>query len=176
MAATAKQTPPKLTKRERAVAIAKDVIRQLRWLRVAQYHYLNVQDSDKIESAIDKVGYDADLRDILPVVRKNCDVCAKAAMLLSKARVFDKVPISEVFSSWGSSIADDDEICSLLSGSFSSKTLSLIEAAFERSRMFAGYTPESIAAEEFGDRYPDPKKRLRAIMLNVVKNNGEFKP
>lgn len=54
----------------------------------------------------------------------------------------------------------------------------LIESAFERSPFFAPFDKSSakFRAILFGSLFSDPRRRLRAIMVNCVAHNGQFRP
>jgi hypothetical protein len=107
---------------------------------------------------------------------KSCHVCALGACFLANVEKTDNVPYLD-------STHRRDEITENLSKIFSEGQMGLIEAAFERSSDY-GYKGDDNdntydlveAAVEFGERYDDPTKRLRAIMKNIIKNNGEFVP
>jgi hypothetical protein len=58
---------------------------------------------------------------------------------------------------------------------FSERQLRLIESAFE-VRAFHSDNQQYVEAEEFGQKFINDKKRLLAIMENVVENKGTFKP
>lgn len=62
---------------------------------------------------------------------------------------------------------------------FDSKTMDLMEAAFERHHFEwaeSADTSEIEAAIAFGKRYRSVRKRVRAVMENIIANKGYFKP
>jgi hypothetical protein len=75
-----------------------------------------------------------------------------------------------------------DDLTARLGEIFPQEQQHLIESAFELTNMSNGpgrtqLPHESIdAAINFGAAYDVPKARLRAIMKNIVKNDGEFRP
>jgi hypothetical protein len=120
---------------------------------------------------------------------KHCRVCAKGAMLIGYIDVFNKLKLNDL-NNFSTEVEDmlyveNSKIVNVLSKHFSQKQLQLIECAFEDGPvqnprdssgrpLVTGATLEK--AIKFGNKYPDDKKRLRAIMNNMVKNNGIFKP
>ena len=117
---------------KKAVAIAKDV---LKWLGT---QYI-ANSSTYTDATIWKRGRktaptDGDLRDHIDKI-KSCKVCALGACVLSKARLFDKLPMAEVvfpggdFGLWGNiAHREVDEV-------FGEEQRMLIESAFERGNM-----------------------------------------
>lgn len=94
---------------------------------------------------------------------KNCTVCARDALFLASVDRFDSCDLAEIGSlnseAQGRSVKDWGE------------QAYLIEAAFEC------YDDDDSADEirEFYEAHADPRKRLRAICLNIIKNGGKFK-
>ena len=116
----------------------------------------------------------------------DCHVCGVGGLLVAKCMRFDQFEISELF-------CDEirlgiGEAGNGLADLFSDEQLALIECAFEQwhapSVVVGGVQSDfgSIAAEaqnkaaDFGERYYDHKERFLAIMRNIVKNEGTFKP
>jgi hypothetical protein len=176
-----------MTNSEMAVAIATDVISQLR----KRNSKMKVKDGNAyVDTDFRPEDTTGDLREILPeMLKTDCTVCAKGALIISKARLFNKVPLKKIFPErewqnfFGRHIDRLDLIrnCStmsaLLSPIFPRKTADLIEAAFEKTLYYASNSsPTSRKSVNFGLKYPDPKKRLIAIMKNVIANNGDFVP
>lgn len=166
-----------MTKREMAVAVANDVLAQLR--KRTKGYVVTTGYYIRTGSPLPSTG---DLRDHLDTIQKGgCQVCALGAALLSKARLYDKVPMN--FTNGGyASYCSGDACYRSLSDVFSRKQMVLIESAFERMNMDPDsrrddYTPVAIQnAIDFGTQYSDDKVRLRAIMKNIVENDGVFKP
>lgn len=154
--------------RKLAVAIAKDVLKQLRARR-----YL-AQPGVYLEADGAKVKGGDDLRKVLPKIKK-CHVCAIGAAFLSYVRLKDGVKVvaadgwpagsrppafvhpegsHTLFSGRASAMRD------LLVQAFDRDMLSDIESAFESN--WGGYRTAG--------------NRLRAIMLNIIRNKGKFEP
>jgi hypothetical protein len=168
-----------LTKAEKAVAVAKDVLAQLRKPNCGGMKVANDGSYFATDFYLTDEDYKKDLQDILPkVLEEGCTVCARGAALISKARLFDKVPVIKITGdTWwnsGGIYVDQDDTAELLKGVFSKKTLHAIECAFEQDPCMDHSLPCEYGAALFGRRYDDPVKRLAAIMRNIVKNNGEF--
>lgn len=159
-----------MTKPQKRVAIAKDVIAQVKLekYRTTPGQYFSYMSSD----AADSCGGDAQQ---YLVGGGSCDVCALGAIFASTVKVKNTVTLVDA------DRQDNESIAYYLKGIFDRKQLGLIEAAFEREHRFAeteaGCTYEAAeAAVVFGLWYPENSKRMIAIMQNIVKNNGTFKP
>lgn len=179
------QTKSKLTKkiREQRVAIAKDVLKQLdaQRIQLERRRYLSgvLLNYDASSRGTDLQAYVDGLL--------NCRVCLLGACLLSKARLFNAVPVELVASfptfgrdkgPLGLAIAGED-IHENLSSIFDSRTLTLMESAFECRDMADSeddYSddPEIQAAIDFGNAR-EPETCVRDVMQNIIDNNGEFK-
>lgn len=170
---------PKLSKKEMAVAIANDVLAQLRKRKKGYIASAGVYvSSSAFHNEIDHKST-LDLKDHLDEIQEDgCRVCALGAALLSRARLYDNVPFSDFYSKWES---DGQSGChQFLKDVFSHKQLTLIESAFEGADM--DYEGDGLSAREvkrvcaYYEKYPDDKARMRAIMTNIVENGGVFKP
>lgn len=137
-----------------------------------------------------------DLQKIIKTKVANCRVCALGAAMVSYVRLYDKVKVGAAEVSGTDGYYDygkdayknyegliGERPTETLSKLFSTDQLDLIETAFERMRMGsldsdAGYEDGSPAeaALEFGGEYYDPEVRLKAIMKNIIKNEGTFRP
>lgn len=158
--------------REKAVAVARDVIERLdshESFTPLTGRYLSTPRVFMIDELEGK-----DLQDFIPEIeRSGCQVCALGGLLFCKAVLYDEVPALIV--SMGH--ATRYSTVNALSDVFDTKTLDLVEAAFEQSRRFAeDYQDEAVRAEVFGKQYEGDRERMRAIMENIVANNGEFIP
>lgn len=182
MKKSAKKKPakrPLSKKRQLAVAIAKDVIKQIkaRRLRIGNAgYYVNgeippncgIQVGDQVQEHI-------------PLLRRKCDVCAKGAIFLSYVELKNQVTfLPENFHDRCGDPAhrivdfDGADICENLGGAFSRESLDLIEMAFERCNLWL--SDKSKAAYDLGSRYKTPGKRMIAICENIIENKGVFKP
>lgn len=163
-----------MTKSEMAVAIAKDVIEQLRGPLKAASHYCY------LTTTYSPTNPDCDLRDILPeMLKEGCTVCALGAALISKAKLFDAVPLRSLILNHlqGAQCVYEMHVTRILAikmleSVFSDNTLNDIESAFEKFPNVQGRNTYGAAC--FGCKYADDTERLVAIMENVIANNGEF--
>ena len=165
-----------MTKRERVLAIAKDVLAHLRLLSCEEGSYIGVRSTEKASDAMDKlIEKGGDAQPHIDKIARNCDVCALGAAFLSYVRLYDGVSVEDVV---------PDALIEKMKTVFSAEQLMLIEAAFELDarppivgRLGGEHLPAgSRDAVCFGERFDDPKKRLKAIMENIVANDGVFKP
>lgn len=173
---------PKPTKAERRVAIAKDVLAQLRLERYVATEgvYVDHRVAELASTAPDKP-----LEKLLPQV-KSCEVCALGACFLSAVRKYNDVKAGEIddpetFMRYDGSMMtehmfNDTTMRTKLARHFTDAQTGLIESAFERMPM-GSLTDEGAAdAIDFGHCYDTDHDRLVAIMKNIVKNDGTFKP
>jgi hypothetical protein len=176
-------------KAEKRVTLAKDVILQLELQRLIAYSgdyicglNLTFDENGKL------IKNDVELQSILPT--QTCRVCAKGAFFIADIMRRDKMKISEAKHGIG-----NEKIVRRLSDIFTRNQLDLIETAFEKSVIYEEnetlmeekvikstgdvdyiYTPLAKKAISFGKKYKDTTNRMIAIMNNIIKNNGEFKP
>lgn len=157
----------------KAVAVAEDVIKLLgenpdsvrvrmrRCFFSTHYHPLR----DEINR---------DLQDVLPqILESGCAVCALGAAMVSKARLYDNVPLKSLFN-WAAPCwtVYRKTTTKLLEDVFSEHTLRKIECAFE---VFCLFEEKSCyGATCFGAKYLDDRQRLIAIMNNIIDNGGDF--
>ena len=163
----------KLSKKQRRLAIARDVLSQLRAKKfIAQTGIYLRADDLKNEEAAEPV----DLQCFLLQTNPQCTVCGIGAAVCSLARLGDEVQ----YGSEGA-FRDNTDYHGKLRPVFSEKQIHLIEWAFEgRETTDEAYdflsTKERLSAEKFFTKHPNTDKRLAAIFRNIVKNNGTFKP
>jgi hypothetical protein len=106
-------------------------------------------------------------------IEDTCDACAKGALLASCVLNVNKVRTDDP-------ISENRFISNKLSKWFEVGELDAIEAAFERdiihdqTDILYG-TSLGKKAINFGNRFNDDKKRLLAILKNILKH-GKFKP
>lgn len=161
---------------KKAVAVAQDA---LKWLSMARFlmsgsSYLSqVYDTPKFDPQVDLGAQSA--RAI-----RNCRMCMLGACLVAKARVFDEVPVGQLLSWDGSSVAAHrSDIVNNLAGIFSSRALNMIEAAFEVSKeVDRRRVPDTDwdAAQVFGARFSIARRRAREIFKEIIRQGGEFDP
>jgi hypothetical protein len=171
-----------MTKRERAVMLAKDVLKQLKVIgRISRGSYSSTLDSaDRVELA--SILANDSMKEDIHKLAKHCDVCALGACFISHIGLFNNVASSAVIrKSYDNSVPciyfDYNVMMKSLRKTFSSDNLYLIESAFEKRAVYgAGGGTDVQAAVVFGERYGDPSERLKAIMRNIIANNGRFVP
>lgn len=182
----------KLTRAQKAVAIAKDVCKRLKIQK------LNVKRANGYvhRKSGFRFTFEKSLQEQIDAVESQCQVCALGGMFLSYVRLFNNVDITYDMRNF-SPIADK------LGKVFSHKTLALIEGVFERrivngqciSNRFLKYIDSDIE-EEYEGRvrsYHDnivedaknktncvlsKKEKSEAVLLaickNIIRNNGKF--
>lgn len=104
-----------------------------------------------------------------------CDVCALGSCFISLVNIKNKCSIEEV--------ADESKVYYLvfqrLKPIFGARNMDMMESAFERvfSDNADSDLPEHTlnAAAEWGEQWQDDNERLRQIMLNIIRNDGNFK-
>jgi hypothetical protein len=154
---------PKDSKSKRAVEIAKDVLKQLKIKKyiATQGTYVSLVGVDNDDVNLDGKQLDEILKD-----RKvKCRVCAKGALLMSKAMVYDDLTFGE-----------KDDVGSLRED-FDADDLNLMEAIFEGDEQF-GYDScgnDTAVICEINKAYRTPEKVLEVLMKNVIKNKGRLK-
>lgn len=126
-----------------------------------------------------------------------CSCCALGGMFMSCTLLNNQTTVQQLntaSNALGDAIESPEEFAESrvfsngLIKFFSAAQLKLIETAFEGNGGYFYETPydeegelikrpaATMAALEWQDKYPDVKKRLIAIMQNIIKNNGTFKP
>ena len=166
MTATAtKKAPSELTKKRARIAIAKDVLKQLRYLTVERGYYFYVPYSSK--SKLLEKNYAEDAQKHVPLLKRDCRVCALGACMISHVKLFDDCNLKPFL--------NNDRPDNQLGKWFSQEQLDMIEFAFETSPD-GDYYGDHCISHQFGARFANHKERLRAIMKNIVANDGEFKP
>ena len=175
----------KLTPPQQRVAIAKDVLEQIRIKRFTPYSGKYISSINFKNGLYKSEMGSKDIKSNFAKI-KNCSVCAMGACLMSATKFANKLNFEDV----GVHRTDfkDEKVKDLFSSIFSPEQLLLIEIAFEGNdsgadRMGydifgADYPTCEITqkCDEFYLKYEDEKSRMVAIMKNLIKNKGEFKP
>lgn len=169
MTTKAEQRYQQMSREQRRVAIAKDVIAAIRAKKFGR-----VSPGTYIYGPGDLPLNKSTAGRLMP----ECEVCARGAMMLTKIAKYN-----------GYEVSANKMVCFLgpmakratsaaLRDAFSPLALNLIETAFERSTSFAsGCSPTAaVEAYEFGCDHDDPSDRLLAIMQNIVDHHGTFRP
>lgn len=147
----------KLTKAQQRVAVAKDALAQL---KAEKYKATSGVFIDS--GFLNNLCYSDSTDQAQPVLQNmgTCRLCAKGAIFLSTIRKYNKATVYEL------THAHEDVSNDL----FGQDNLDRIEAAFEC------WSHVSWKACDFGDKYINDHDRLVAILKNIIKNNGTFKP
>ena len=177
--------------RDRRVAVAEDVLLQLDRtdvpLRVGgepgyicgEPGYISGVDHTG-SAAYEGLNLDGNLKDQVDIVQRNCTVCAMGALLLSKARLLDEVPMADL--AYKHREVEDRIIfigradtVRLLKDTFDADTLTRAEAFFEGSCMHmrdADYYLGGMAA--YASSMSSSRERLVMLADNIARNRGEF--
>lgn len=180
-----------LSKPEQRVAIAKDVIASVKkGFYNAESTYLTLPSEVEMKVwTTDSLTHDAiptklGERDVQSHFNEmnGCTVCGVGSCLVSLVKFTNNVNFFDL-------LQGDSDIWKRLTKYFSLSQLHMIEAIFEDNSGYGttkaislGYSPSEKIAEELNQcratlLYPFEKnERLIAIMNNIVRNNGTFKP
>ncbi len=181
-----------LTKPQQRVAVAKDVIKMLntKFLHAKKGTYFQFDSSVKIVPE--------KLDDLFSTIKRkqdSCTVCGIGGCFAGMVDLGNKITTKSVIGEvdrveYFDEIGDED-MRKYLRKVFTPRQLTMIECAFE---MYAGHhdgkdyakswgtkawdknVKDSHAADDFGRNYANSNDRLIAIMENIIKNKGEFKP
>ncbi len=169
-----------MTKAQVRVEVAKDVIRSLRLLTVRSGIYFKPAGSVKLVNSI--VSSSTDSKRVAQKLKKGCEVCALGACFLSSVRLTNKWEFGGFEEHWTEPeqvrAVEREVLEEKLHKIFTPFQIDLIETAFE------GYYCTNLAndrsvigrAISFGSKHYSSTNRLRAIMKNIIRNNGMFKP
>jgi hypothetical protein len=173
----------KLTKAEMRVAIAKDVIAQIKAKKynpVQGCWVIWVDGPDYDDWLVDNsANCRVDVQKYTKSIKK-CNVCALGSLFVSAVNKYNNVYGTYMTVSTDQ-VFDTSETNnrSPLLRYFTINQMRLIEYTFEGG-MGAVYFDDlkqmKGKADAFYSQYPDDKDRLLAIMKNIIKNNGTFKP
>jgi len=171
-----------LTKAEKRVAIAKDVLKYVgkgKFEARGGVYYRAIELSNEFDSLS---GYDSDKPvELQKILQKatSCTVCAKGALLFADILKKNECKMSEF------ELGDKEEqnfIAERLTKDWTIKQLGLIESAFEENGQYAievGYSAKMAdRVEQYREdkRVDDDESALISIMKNIIKNKGTFKP
>jgi hypothetical protein len=160
-----------MTKAQARVAIARDVIEQLRAGKLAACHlgFVHIEGN----SLFHRLPTNAPTQLGDYATKATCQVCGIGGMLIGYARMFDGVRTKDYF---GSDNRREFIHQKLGKAGFSKKQMELVESAFETDVHHYKDIKAARRAQELGYQYADCDDRLTAIMKNIVKNKGTFKP
>lgn len=160
----------KLPVRFRRVKLAKDVIKHL-------------QGKDKIITAVRNSYFDLNLSwdaeydwsyssQVDEVVSSiGCEVCAIGALFIADVMIRDRATVHDAYGV--------DTMKRRLSKHFGVRALELIETAFEMVPAPGGTIDDGEIIDKairFGKRFESDKRRMIAIMNNIIDNDGDFIP
>jgi hypothetical protein len=186
---TTKTKKKKLTKNQMRVAIAKDVLAQIKSKKIIPQMGVWMEDpkmgslDDIVYNSVDNYLDSDDTCRLMPFSAqdytkkvKNCRVCALGSIFVSSVNLFNGVEFDN-----GEEVYDcfENLKTSPLNRYFSPEELELIEGCFEGddgAHSDKLETRKRGVAIAFKNKYPVVKKRLEAIMHNIIKNDGSFKP
>lgn len=180
-----------LDKRNRRIAIAKDVIKQIDAGKISASSgtYFKMMQAPKSDGKLDLA-----LKE-----QSHCSCCGLGACFYSLIMLGDKVKVSEVIEkfpylesfNYGHSVYSD-KMRDYLRDHFSSEQITLIESAFEKHRIEDPLVKKSKEltkiirkAVSFGEKADKNfdisgfnnvnENRLISIMKNIIKNRGTFR-
>lgn len=166
-----------MERNEKAIAVAEDVLKQLPNLKLRRsnaYLFGNIPELR---------GVSGDVQEHIEKVQANCQVCLLGACLLSKARLYDGVPLESIRrndeSSYYNFNISGEDIKQLLADVFPIKESECIEAAFEGSSGLEDFDTDEELLERavyFGNQFSGVDERVRQVMYNIIENNGHFIP
>jgi hypothetical protein len=164
----------KLSKRQQRIAIAKDVLSQLRLrkykVKTGVYFRSDVLSNYFFEGGVYMASPKPpmDLQTCLLTKNPQCTVCALGSAFTSLSRLGDEVEF-----------AQRERPHASLFPIFGEKQVHLIETAFEGLEVswYKLSQKQLRKAYSFFKKYePSANKRLAAIFRNIIRNEGTFKP
>jgi len=172
------------TQRRKAIEVARDVLLQLRLKRImaSSGTYLQIDVSGEAETCALDNGDASFKKSFAQDKSISCRVCAIGAAYIGYINRFNRVTNDQAES------AGVNQMIDTLSAIFSEEQLRMMEAVFEGG--FVGGDPDwyldldyeneeqarvDMLINNFYEKYDDDDQRLRAIMINVIRNNGEFR-
>jgi hypothetical protein len=160
-------------KRAMNIAVAKDVLKMMATMDIEPGGYFSYpRTTNKMMFALTEPNDGKQLQKNIPKIAKHCTVCAKGAIVLAHVHLYNGV----------NNLPDNIEGYSRKVFGGGDNHADLIETAFEAVPSEMGYyerlsdKTQGDLARVFGARHYDPKRRLRAIMKNIIVNNGVFTP
>lgn len=154
-----------LSKKEMIVAVAKDVIKLMRYMKVSHSGNYCRSDEMSMDKRVLKAADEADakkLQKLVPIMAKNCEVCARGAMFLGHMHLYD-----------GVDVIPDDSTASKESVKAFGRMVYDIEGAFESAEV-SRYPKPNLCLNKLNNL--DAPARLKKIMKNLIANEGVFKP
>jgi hypothetical protein len=167
-----------MTDKQKRVAIAKDVLASIkvRKFKIQQGTYCALSFDNKINT-----DEELNLQELMINNKiQSCKVCAIGSIFMSRVSLGNDYNINPNAHYEGETNIDDDEMLYSLVGIFSERQLRLMEYIFEGYDI-TGYFNGEDEYDQFHDmlksfskKYRTPTAKLKAIMENVISNDGEF--
>lgn len=175
------------TNAEKRVLIAKDVLQQIRkgFFVPERKGFVNINTlgGTTLYSPLSGSEEEQNVRELLMAGSTGCECCALGGLMLSCTLFNNKTMTSDSDLFYiGDGINAGHTFSNGLTEIFDRCQLELIENAYELGRGYFKYfvckssDMERNKAIKFGQKYVEPKDRLRAIMKNIIKNKGDFIP
>jgi len=172
----------RLSKQAKRVAIAKDVIAQIKLDVYNAKTGVYVSNLD-IPDVDDASGMQ--LCELL-IPGTTCDVCARGALFCSLVRKQNNVTLDDVgIDSYYGNDIDPYNFEDSENDIWGNDQIGLIESAFECKNMWYGGTDDYDSEDNesktekaiaFGKKYKSAESRMIGIMENIIKNKGTFVP
>ena len=155
----------RLSKKQQRIAIAKDVLKQIKLKRYKAQPdtYVNILG---LRNKGYNLGSSSQFQEALLTENPSCNVCGIGAAFCSMARLGDGVNLWSDY---------HDKLLAM----FSRRQVYLIEAAFEGKQIRFDSRLSSTdqkSTREFYRKYSKSSDRLAAIFRNILRNEGTFKP
>lgn len=169
-----------------AVDLAKDVIRLIKARKIKTPPPMRSSIYLRLHESVGNLVGQSFRKAMWGKAWKPCDVCALGALFVAHV---DKRNEVQLFGDTDQFNQNRSQLASRLRDYFSTLQLHLIEAAYERRltwnetdserreiKATPGIDVMVRSAIDFGDKIDDRRKRLIAIMQNIIANNGKFCP
>lgn len=170
----------RMSKTNKRITICQDALDQINrgWVQPGHFGYMSVGGDLGCD--------DEEAQLALLTTDQSCRCCALGTLLISGVRCNNSLDPMDIMH------PDDRSIKDYFDDIFDRDNLSLVESAFEQkdhSELYSAYElkfdqnkneyishPLIEKAIKFGNRYSNPTKRVQAILRNMIKNQGIFKP
>jgi len=175
----------RLSKTEKRVAIAKDVLQQLDEKSFkAESCYLDVARGDDEKRIRCLIQNSPEEKASYALASAKCEVCGIGSLFVSTIELENKATVSDLFDNTENYEAmsipfvGKKKMADTLSKYFDEDQLDLIEAYFERTVVHANGNLRITDINENSPIWETNRKseRLRMIMNNIIENKGKFKP
>lgn len=165
----------KLTKPQQRVAIARDVIAALNAKKIIAKNRVYIQNAI-LDNLIHK-NPDEQVCNLMEQV-PSCNVCVKGALFVAAVKRKDKLQAKDMLfddEPWITRLEDEESISKYLGTDnlFSKAQLTMIEDQFEKDTI-VDWENENFRIWRGDIQTADG--RMRAIMQNIIKNKGTFRP